>query len=693
MAEQTNNITTVFSADISNFTKSTQDLNRYISTVNAEFKNATAGMGDWSKSTDGLQAKLKQLNGTLAAQKEQLSETERAYNALKAEGKENTAEAQKLYIKLQNQQAQVKKTEKAIQDYSDSLNEMGSETKEAEKSTGSLGSTLGNVAKGAMTAIAASAAAAVTGFFALAESTRELRTEMGKLEAAYATAGHSAEAAETTYKELYGVLGDSGKATEAAQQLAKIAKSEEDLAGLTNTLTGVYATFGDSLPVEALAETINSTAKIGSVQGNLADALEWSGVNLDDFNANLATMNTEEERSAYITETLNGLYGDAAGKYKEINADVIAANEAQAELNETMADLGAVAEPIMTTLKTIGATILTGLLPYVQQLGDVISAFLQGDLQAGGEALESFLNGVLPKIEELLGNVLTKLVEFIPQLVTIIGNIIPPLITTLGEIINEIIIKVGEIMPVLLPKVIEILSSIIQKVAEWMPTLAAAAGKLLMKIVEAIPPTIKKLIAELPKLITSLLNGISGAESSLFSTAFNLFFEIIKCIPQIAWELIRNMPQIITAIVKGLASGYKEMFNVGKEMLKGLWAGILDLKDWILGKIKGFFKKDIVGGIKDLLGIHSPSKVFTELGEYSGEGYVKGLQKTIQGANATLTAGDYTATVKGASGQNITRTNNVTVYQTFEKIPTSRYAARQARIEAVNALKYATAGV
>ena len=68
MAEE-NTINTIFKADISQFSASTQQLNTYIKTVNSEFGVATASMGKWSDSTDGLQAKITQLNKTLEAEK------------------------------------------------------------------------------------------------------------------------------------------------------------------------------------------------------------------------------------------------------------------------------------------------------------------------------------------------------------------------------------------------------------------------------------------------------------------------------------------------------------------------------------------------------------------------------------------------------------------------------------------------
>ena len=160
------------------------------------------------------------------------------------------------------------------------------------------------------------------------ESTREYRVSMGMLETAFTTAGHSAESAKDTYSELNAVLGDGQQATEAAQQLAKLTDNEKELDEWTNILTGVYATFGESLPVEGLAEAANHTAKIGEVQGSLADALEWSGVSVEGFNEQLAKCSTEQERQELITKTMNELYGESAKKYKEVNKDVLDAEKA-----------------------------------------------------------------------------------------------------------------------------------------------------------------------------------------------------------------------------------------------------------------------------------------------------------------------------------------------------------------------------
>ena len=87
MADNERTITTVFRADISQFSAATQQLNRNVAQVNSEFKNATASMGRWNDNTDGLRAKLTQLNGVLDAEKNRLSMLEAQYAELQRQGK------------------------------------------------------------------------------------------------------------------------------------------------------------------------------------------------------------------------------------------------------------------------------------------------------------------------------------------------------------------------------------------------------------------------------------------------------------------------------------------------------------------------------------------------------------------------------------------------------------------------------
>ena len=431
MADNERTITTVFRADISQFSAATQQLNRNVAQVNSEFKNATASMGRWNDNTDGLRAKLTQLNGVLDAEKKRLSMLEAQYAELQRQGKGNTIEAQKLATAINNQSAKVKETEKNINYYTKSLKELedaGVNTKdELEKLNKKMGEQKqaakelgGNVLKGAALGVAGFAAACVGALgtiSSIVDETKELRTQMAQLETTFTQQGHSVEASKKAFDDLVGVLGDTGKATEAAMHLGQIAKSEKDLTDYTNILTGVYATFGDSLPVEGLAEAMNHTANLGSVQGNLADALEWAGVNVDDFNAQLEMLNTEEERAALINDTLNGIYSETAEKYKEVNKEVIAANEAQNKYNQAMAEIGEKAQPAITSFK----------LAIVEVLQTVMNKFsevnIEGLIGKITGAITTLVNTALPPLMTGLTWVLDNANWLVPTLGSIVGII------------------------------------------------------------------------------------------------------------------------------------------------------------------------------------------------------------------------------------------------------------------------------
>lgn len=149
-------------------------------------------------------------------------------------------------------------------------------------------------------------------WIAAIEGSREYRTEMGKLDTAFVTNGHSSEAAKKTYQDLQAVLGDTDVSVEAANHLAVMTDNEKDLQTWTDICTGVFATFGDSLPIEGLTEAANETAKTGQLTGGLVDALNWAGIGEEEFQAKLDACSTEQERQKLIMDTLNGTYKKAS---------------------------------------------------------------------------------------------------------------------------------------------------------------------------------------------------------------------------------------------------------------------------------------------------------------------------------------------------------------------------------------------
>ena len=231
-------------------------------------------------------------------------------------------------------------------------------------------------------------------WIAAIESTREYRTEMGKLDTAFVVSGHSSEAAKRTYSDLNAVLGDSGQATEAAQHLAKLTKSEQELQTWTDICTGVYATFGESLPIEGLTEAANETAKTGMLTGGLTDALNWAGISEDEFQKKLDACTGEQERQKLIMDTLNNTYSKASEQYKETNKDVLAANKAQEKLTDAFAEFGKIGEPILTSIKGKVADMVSAAVPHLEAFVNKVKDIIQW-VKENGDTIHTWVGVIV----------------------------------------------------------------------------------------------------------------------------------------------------------------------------------------------------------------------------------------------------------------------------------------------------------
>lgn len=586
--------TTKFKVDISELKKGIQDAQRQIRLANAEFKAASSGMDDWSKSADGVSAKLKQLNTTVDAQKKVLGSLEQQYAEVVKEQGETSKGAEELKIKIANQQAAINKTEKEIKKYesalvevsdesddvskksdkaADGIKDVANEAKNGEKEVGGLKDKLADLAKNGFAAIATAATGAVTAFFVSAEASREFREAMGKVDTAFTTAGFSAEQGKQTFDDFVAVLGDTDQATEAVGNLAKLADTQEDLSKWTEIATGVYGTFGDGLPIEGLTEAANETAKVGKVTGPLADALNWAGESEDEFNEKLAACNNEQERAQLITDTLTELYGDAADAYKETNGAIMDANRAQNELNEAMAGVGAAAEPVMTTFKLFGASLLTEILPGVEGLSAALTDMMTGVEGSGesvGNALSELLTGALNKIVELLPNVAEIGLSLVTNLISGILTAIPQLITTAAEIIIQLANGLSTAIPQLVNKVIEVIPLVINALMTAIPDIINAGYELFISLVEALPEVIQNILTMLPQLIDSIVDGLLDNIDVILDAAIELFMAIIYAIPQIIQLLVRELPKIITTIIQALVKALPQLLQAAIKLLMAI---------------------------------------------------------------------------------------------------------------------------
>lgn len=386
--------------------------------VNKEIESGSAVLKDEMSELDNKM-------GTLSAA---AKENETAFNAVKASWSDSTSKAQKLteeqmHIVAQmdnyGKQAQVlkqqlellenaeEKNERAISEKRSELNqaqgalneyksrlsqideELNSSTSKLEK-CGKAFEKLGDKVKSAgekLDKVSKAAVGVGTAALATVPATQEYRKIMASLESSSELAGYSAEETKASYEKLYGVLGDDQTAATTTANLQALGLSQNELNQVINGAVGAWAKYGDSIPIDGLAESINETVRAGTITGTFADVVNWGskenerfGVTLkanteankewndavndcqtaeDFFNLAMQDAGSQAERMNLVMQLLSDQGLTQAGeKWQENNGNLIEGNKATANLQEATAELAETMAPIVTNITEIMTQLL-----------------------------------------------------------------------------------------------------------------------------------------------------------------------------------------------------------------------------------------------------------------------------------------------------------------------------------------------
>lgn len=599
-------------------------------------------------------------------------------------------------------------------------------------------SKLGSVASGALKGaasviggVATAASGAVAGLLALESATEEYRIAQGKLNTAFEAAGYGQETATEAYTRFYEILGDTDTATEASQLLAKLAQSEEDVATWADIAAGVSGTFGDSLPIEGLIEASNETAKVGQVTGVLADALNWAGISEDEFNEKLAACTSESERNQLIMDALAGTYDDASEAFYRNNEALVAARDAQAQMDDALAELGGAVSDVKTRMiseflpaiseVTSGlAGMLSGtegaeeqfsqgisdlitsaveLLPQFMDFGvQIISSLLSGIIENIPliiEAIPQVVSSIVTALSELLPQIIeagalilqslgSGIVQAIPNMISMLPDVIlsfvdfvseslPDIIESGGEMLDSLTDGILEHLPALAEKIPQIITEFLNVITQNLPKILQKGVEITNKLVSGILEAIPDFVAKLPEIITSFVDFITENLPTIVDSGIDILLNLIEGIIKTIPELVQSLPQIIDAIVNGLKNLLGSVVDVGKNIVEGIWQGISSMASWIGDKVSGFFS-GIVDGAKSLLGIASPSKVFASIGGFMAEGVGVGWEDEFDRIKSDI---DKSLEFKAAVRSSIPIVRNATNSMVPRSVSSANYSVQQ----------------
>lgn len=359
MADDLKRVGLVFKADGTvDFKKSLAEVNSSIQENRSAFKLAQSQWDENTKSAEKLQDRQKYLAKQTEDYSDKVKLLERELKELENSEERNEDAINKKKNQLNQAKTSLNNYKKGLSDVEQEIQDGTDKIKKYTKEIEDFGDKASKVGDG-LSGVSTAAAGVLAGAAALVPATEEYRKVMGSLEVSSEMAGYTAEQTEETYKSLFGVLGDDQSAATTTANLQALGLSQEQLMQLVNGTVGAWAKYGDSIPIDGLAEAINETAKVGTVTGTFADVLNWAGTSEDAFNEKLAACATESERANLIMQELanQGLM-QAGEKWKENNQNLVEGNEATAELQEATAELAETIAPLITELTQLMAGLL-----------------------------------------------------------------------------------------------------------------------------------------------------------------------------------------------------------------------------------------------------------------------------------------------------------------------------------------------
>ena len=504
----------------------------------------------------------------------------------------------------------------AAEDAGDGTKDLGESARDSGDGFSVLDGAVATFIGNGLTALVSAIGDAISTFAELSESTQEYRENMSKLYTATSAAGMDADYITQAYSQLYGVLGDETATTTTISNFEKLGVSMQDMDSLLDSATGIWAVYGDSIPLDGLAESVNETAKVGQITGTMADAINWasasndtwtnalsgnaaalsafqSGVSQgmsaeDAFNEALAACGDEQERQQLIISTLNGLYADSAETYRENNASIIDAREATVNYQDAVAGVGAAMEPLQTTMTNFKANLISGVSPALQELSDAFMDVIAG-ADGAEEGIASAVTGLVDTVSSMASDLLPQLLEMGTQ---ILGGIMqglaqstPTLMATVSDMILQLIQAITAFLPQFAEAAVTIAGSIVTQLTAFVPQLLQAATTLLMAIVDAVPMIVNTLVPMLPQLITAIVTALLGAVPQLLQAATTLLMAIVNALPTIITALTAALPQILTAITNCLQASIPVLLQAAITLLMAIVDALPTIIDALVAAI------------------------------------------------------------------------------------------------------------
>ncbi len=548
------------------------------------------------KQTDYLEAQaneIQQLTNEYGENSSQVQKAEKAYantestiSKLKTAFNETTAYANKLSSEISDNDSKLDDLAKSASDAStqvekvgDSSEQTGEKLKKTKTDVQQLKDSF-NMQEAAQQ-VSDFASGMVENIKGAVEESKEYLKIMGSLEVSSSHLNYTTNETKQTYKQLIGVLGDTQSAATTTANLQAIGLEQSQLTQITKGAIGAWARYGDSIPIDGLAESINETIKTGTVTGNFADMLNWAGTSEDEFNEKLEQCSDNSERAQLVLDEManQGLM-KSADAWNENNKALVESNKAQDDYNEAMADFSKAVMPVFTE--------------FTKALTTIIQIF--SELPEPAQQMIAVLIGIIA--------VLTTIAPLILAVGTACGwsaGGVGALVTAAAPVIAIIVAIIAAIMAIIYviqnwDEVLNFLTETWESVCNKVSELWEGFKKSWTDGFNNVKQKINDFFQNLGENFANGLNNFQNWISNMLSAIVNWAKDFASKGKNAAVNLVKNIANEIKSLPGQFLQWGMDMMS---NFASGIWKGFTG---WVKGKISGvtnFIKKNLHFSVPD----------------------------------------------------------------------------------------------
>lgn len=344
-------------------------------------------------------------------------------------------------------------------------------------------------------------------------------------------------------------------------------------------------------------------------------------------------------------------------------------------LADPEADFGALVDNLVTSIvgEGEGEGLLNQIIPAIERALQGIGQLVEKSAPIISSAFPKLIGQVLPALVSSASALLTGLVSALPDLIQVLADQAPMIIETLvgglqqalpvlleavPMIIETLVNGLTELLPELIPVAVEMLSQLVLGIAENLPLLIESGIALIKALIQGLIEAIPVLIQNLPQILMAIVNGLLQGAGMLLEVGIDLILDFLAGIIKAGATLFVKVYQFAQNIPEKIKEGISNIWQVGKNIVSGIWNGISGGIDWLKQKISGWVD-DVMGFLKGLFGIASPSKWARDviglniakgmaLGIADGEGLV---QSAFDDIVPDYDMGEYAMPFEGAEGE------------------------------------------